>query len=371
MNLEKITKNIWRALNAYRAINDLPDSVVFLDSRGFVKRANQKAMECFGCSNSYIKIEDFIKEGLSVVKESVNNNSPVSATAIIPGREFYVEITARRTDDGFCIAIRDLAKLTSEIKKEEKVTKFNNEKNAMLIKVENDIKSPINSIIGFSQGLLTGLAGKLTEKQEKYIKIINTNSLDLNDYISRLMNFTYAESSLYEPDYRNFDVVEIVKNVIKKYSPIIEEKKLSFDFDYSKADKRIIYNDQKAFKNFFNDILEYSVLNTDSGYISIKIKEPDNNTAVRFGLDSADLIRGYMHISIKDTGVGIAEDEIKHACDPYSQLDKGKKNLLRAFSLGTASILVKRMCGNIYIASESMRGTAFDVLIPVEKDIHE
>ncbi len=370
MNLEKLAKNIWWALTAFRAINDLPDSVIFVDSDGFVKRANRKAVECFGLvfdESSILKIEDFIKEGMEPVHNSIKYQKPVAATAMIPGREFYVELNAAKKGNCFCVTIRDLTRLTNEIVTEEKIAKFNNEKNAMLVKLEGDIKSPINSILGFSQGLLDGLGGELSEKQAKYIKIINSNSNDLYHFMDKLLEFTYVESSLYEPVYQNFDIVEMFKAVIKDFDAEVAAKKLVFDFDYEGIDKRTVYTDFKAIQKILRNILEVALSMTDSGYIIVKLKMPDEKTAARFGVASADLFKGYMHLSIKDTGMGIPEEDMKFLCEPYAQLESGKKNFLRALKLGTATILAKRANGNIFVSSEVMKGTMYDIVFPVEK----
>lgn len=50
---------------------------------------------------------------------------------------------------------------------------------------------------------------------------------------------------------------------------------------------------------------------------------------------------------------------------------KRKKYLLRAFQMGAASILIKRAGGYIYVRSEVMKGSRYDIIIPVEKGNHE
>ena len=55
--------------------------------------------------------------------------------------------------------------------------------------------------------------------------------------MDKFLEFTYAESSLYEPDYQKFDVVEALKAVIKDFEPAIDEKKLNFNFEYSGLEK--------------------------------------------------------------------------------------------------------------------------------------
>lgn len=374
MNLEKIVKNLWWSLTAFRTINNLPDSIIFIDFRGTIERANRKAYECFGFKiddENPIKIDNIIKNGLDIIESSIKSGKPVIATAVIPGREFYVELNATKRNGGYCLAVRDLTRLTDEVATEEKIAKFNGEKNAMLVKLEGDIKSPITSITGFSQGLLDGIGGELTEKQAKYIKIINNNSNDLYHFMDKFLEFTYAESSLYEAQFQNFDIVETIKNIVKEYNPIIEQKKLSLDFDYDSIDKRTIYSDAKALPKIVHNILEVAVGMTETGYISINLKNPDERTALKFGVAAPEMLNGFIHLSIKDTGAGIPEEEMRYLCEPYAQLEKGKKNFLRSLNLGTSTILTKRAKGSIVINSEVMKGTTYDIILPIEKEINE
>lgn len=374
MNLEKIVKNLWWSLTAFRTINNLPDSIIFINFQGTIERANRKAYECFGFKiddENPIKIDNIIKNGLDIIESSIKSGKPVIATAVIPGREFYVELNATKQNGGYCLAVRDLTRLTDEVATEEKIAKFNGEKNAMLVKLEGDIKSPITSISGFSQGLLDGIGGELTEKQAKYIKIINNNSNDLYHFMDKFLEFTYAESSLYEALFQNFDIVETIKNIVKEYNPIIEQKKLSLDFDYDSIDKRTIYSDAKALPKIVHNILEVAVGMTETGYISINLKNSDERTALKFGVAAPEMLNGFIHLSIKDTGTGIPEEEMRYLCEPYAQLEKGKKNFLRSLNLGTSTILTKRAKGSIVINSEVMKGTTYDIILPIEKEINE
>lgn len=97
---------------------------------------------------------------------------------------------------------------------------------------------------------------------------------------------------------------------------------------------------------------------TETGFIYVKLSHPNEDTS-------------FIQISLRDTGIGVAEDEMKYLCEPYAQLGKGKKNLLRALNLGTSSILIKRANGIIDIQSEVKNGTKFEIIFPIEKDQNE
>ena len=75
-----------------------------------------------------------------------------------------------------------------------------------------------------------------------------------------------------------------------------------------------------------------------------------------------------MQISIRDTGSGVAPEDMKYLCEPYAQLEKGKKNFLRALKLGSASILIKRANGLFDVNSELRSGTKYEIVLPIEKE---
>ena len=76
-----------------------------------------------------------------------------------------------------------------------------------------------------------------------------------------------------------------------------------------------------------------------------------------------------MQITITDTGIGLQETEMDGLFEPYNQLDRtNKKNIVRSISLGTANILARRINGIVWAESEVMKGTTFNLIIPIEKD---
>lgn len=372
MNLNKIAKKLWWTITAFKTIDNLPDAVVFVDTKGFITRFNKKASEVFKLIDSKgapaIEFDSIVKDGMSYIRTSLQNAKPVLATATILEESFYVELNVSDSKSGYCVILRDMTKLTKEIVNEDKTLRFNNEKNAMLAKLEGDIKSPITSISGFSQGLLDGLGGELTEKQAKYVKIINSNAEDLHHFMDKLLEFSYAESSIYESDYHNFDIVETIKAIMKDVENEIADKKLEFEFDYEELEKRAIYTDANAVKRIIRNVLEVALSMTETGFINIKLSYPDETTATKYNPEiTAEKQKSFIQITIKDSGAGVAEEDMRYLCEPYAQLEKGKKNFLRALKLGSASILTKRANGIIGITSEVMRGTKYDIILPTEK----
>ena len=104
----------------------------------------------------------------------------------------------------------------------------------------------------------------------------------------------------------------------------------------------------------------------ESKNIEIFVSQPNDESFITYGLDEG---RKYAQIKIKTSNVVILQNEIKNICNPYANVDKGKKQLLRSLRLGIASILVKRINGFFNISCDN--GNLFSIIIPVQKDEDE
>ena len=302
---------------------------------------------------------------------------PATRTPIIAGaftstaREFFIELNAKKYHGSFIVTIRDITAMTNILTNAEKTSQFNKEKNAMLVKLANEIKSPINSIVGFSQALIDGIGGEINEKQDKYVKIINKNSNDLLYFMEKFIEFAYAESTLYEYDFQTFDIVNAIQNVIRGNDLAISAKGLTVNFDYEEIVKRAIYSDEKSLKTILQNLLETSIKLTDTGSISFKAFYPSEELVKSLRAFENVKVESLIQISISDTGIGLQETEMDGLFEPYNQLDKqNKKNMVRSISLGTSNILAKRLQGIVWAESEVMKGTTFNLIIPIEKDFH-
>ena len=118
--------------------------------------------------------------------------------------------------------------------------------------------------------------------------------------------------------------------------------------------------------------METSIKLTDTGSISLKLTYPDEELVKSLRIFENVNPASLIQISISDTGIGLQETEMDGLFEPYSQLDRqNKKNIVRSICLGTANILARRINGIVWAESEVMKGTTFNLIIPVEKCINE
>lgn len=366
MNFNQLKKNINSLFASSKIFENFPDMIIYIGSDGVVKEANKAAVNFFGPLEN-ITINEFLTDGMKSIKDSIKHKKSVLVHSKSKDND-YLELSASKIGDDCCISLRDNTLQINENKKKDGIEKFNNDKNAMLVHLENDIKSPLNSIIGFSQGLVDGIGGEITQKQDKYLKIILNNANDMRDFTDKFLDFTYAESLLYEPEIKKFDVISAVKDVLKDHEALMFQKNIEPEFDYSTIDVRYITADYKAFKKAFENILEVSISLTQNGKIFLRLSYPDEESGITYGLEED---KRYIQLSIKDTGLNLTPEEMEYICNPYAKTDKGRKVFVRSLRLGIASILIKRSEGFFAINSESGQGNFYNLIIPEIREENE
>ncbi len=365
MNFEKLGKSLKWFFTSSTIIEKFPDMVLFMDSDGVITDLNRKAQNYFQLSGN-ITINEVLYDGMKTIRDAVKTKKAVLTKTKYPEDGKFIEVTATKIDRNYCISIRHATPQTSDENAKTDIEKFNNEKNGMIVKLENEIKSPLNSITGFSQGLVDGIAGELSEKQSKYLKIIHSNAGDLSEFLYKFIDFSYAESILYEPEVKKFDIISEIRAISKNIKH--DEEKIKIELNYENIENRWVNTDYKAIKSIFENILETSIQTMEKGRTEILFGYPDDEDFITYGLDDN---KSYLKIIVSDNGNGFAPDEIEHICNPYNQTNQNHKNFVRSLKLGIAGIMIQRLQGNFNINSDIKKGSIYNIIIPIEREENE
>ena len=367
--------NLLAKLNPNAILKHLPVAALVIDSQGSILWANENAAAMFESPKSLLKkhtIDELVINGLESIKSASSKDSPVATAAIsLAEQEFFVEISAVENGDNYFVTINDTTAITNFLSTAEKSGKLNKDKNQMIYRLTTELKSPIQSIQGFSKALLDGLGGELTEKQAKYARIISKNAVDYLYFMDKFIEFAQTESMCIPLNLQIFDIVNFMQNIIKANDSLFNMKNIKVSFDAEEITKRAIYSDENLMKIILQNILEASVKLTDLGLIDIKLSYPDlvevrqNNIKVREGQTE----NSFMKLSVVDTGVGYTESDLEDLLEPYVHINRSnRKNLVRTFGLGSVQNAVKALGGSLTIRSEVMQGCVITIILPIEKE---
>lgn len=350
----------------------LPDGVVLITPEGTIQWANEVAGQLFPQKTNLINtnIDDLLDGGVNAIIAAAGTKKPSIAKFI--NSDEYVEITAKEIEGAFVVSLRDTTQkyktVNNIIEGHENSKKINTDKNAFLIKLANDLKSPLHSIIGFSQAIVDGLGGTVTDKQDKYLKIINKNSSDLLYFFNKLIELSQTESDLFEKEVKFFDIANAVTSIVKTNEQLYSDKKIEMSVNVLENTKKTIHSDEKAFRLMFQTLLETLIKAMDIGSIDIEISNADEEFLATHNIIGCSA----MAITVLSSSNTILESEIPTLFDPYAVIDKSnKRTVLRAISLACVRNVINYLHGIIWAETIPLKGTAFKMIIPFEKDTNE
>ena len=231
-------------------LSSIPDSVMLIDESGSIEWLNEQV--CFLLKtdrNGLLKqnIESFIEGGLNLIRQATTNSTAIGRLKTDLSKDLYVEITAKAVNTSYVVALRDVTKsyttVTNIMVEHECSKRSNNDKNNFLVKLSNELKSPIQSVIGFSQAMIDGLGGAMSDRQEKYVKIINKNSSDVLYLLDKIVDLAKTEANLFDYDFQIFDAVNTVQNVLKTFEPLAAAKNIELSLDTSDVIKKTIFSE--------------------------------------------------------------------------------------------------------------------------------
>ncbi len=354
-------KKILFRTNSIDVEKALPDALILCGKDGKIQWVNDVAAEIFETSKMHLltsNISDFIENPMNLISSSVIMHKPVITKFV--DKEIYFDMTVKEIAEGYVLDFRDAVQ-NSAIAQDDKTEEINREKNNFLLKLANDLKSPIQSIVGFSQAMADGLGGEMSEQQEKYIRIINKNSSELMYFVGKLLELSQTESALKEPEKKTLDVLALVNSVVRFNEQLYKGKEVKISIKPEEDFKKTISTDEEILKNILQDVLEIILKSVDMGEVAITLSNPDDEFISSKNLAPAQ----YTMISLSTSALLLSENDLECMFDPYTILDStNRKNVLRAMVLASVKNLVQSLNGIVWVESQILKNTSFNIIIP-------
>ena len=361
-------KKILFRTNEFDVEKALPDAVVFCNKEGKIQWVNDKAADYFETSKIHLltsNITDFIENALNLAATSIITEKPVIVKFV--DKEVYFDMTSKEINEGFVLDFREAGEASLGIieTSEEEYKEINREKNNFLLKLSNEIKSPLQSIVGFSQAMADGLGGNMSIQQEKYINIIKKNSSDLMYFFNKLLELSYTEVDAKLSEARTFDICSLVNTVVKFNEQLYKGKDIRWNVIQEEGFNRLMVSDEEIIKTVLQNIFEVVFKSIDMGEVSVKLSKPDEDFIQSKGL----LTNNYVMISISSSSLLLSELDLESMFDPYKIIDtSNRKNLLRAMILACVKNYVQLLNGAVWVESQILKNTSFNILLPQENN---
>ena len=227
-------------------------------------------------------------------------------------------------------------------------------KTEFLSNMSHDIRTPMNAIVG-----LTAIAGANIENPDKVIECLGKTtkaSRHLLGLINEVLDMARIESGKMSLAEEDFNLPELVDNLITLTKPSIDEHRHNFEVHVDRIEHEAVCGDslriQQVFVNLMSNAIKYT---PDGGNITFSIKEKPNGFSEL----------GCYEFSIADNGIGMTPEFQKIMFEPFSRADDHRTTKVQGTGLGMAITqnIVNLMNGSIKVDSAPGKGTTITVTI--------
>ncbi len=260
-------------------------------------------------------------EGLFVFRPAVNQ------------LQVYIEEKAKSQEQAIKMAkeAQSLAKLKSDF----------------VANMSHEIRTPMNAILGLSHLMLQT---ELAPKQTDYINKIKTSGRSLLRLINDILDFSKIEAGKLVLEKIDFDLESVLENVTNLVGLKAEQKKLEFLFEIEPDIPWFIKGDSFRLEQVLVNLATNAVKFTEKGEVIIRVT-----------LQEITQEQISLHFSVKDTGIGLTQEQINNLFEFFHQADNSTTRKYGGTGLGLAisKRLVTMMNGQIWVESEPAKGSNF------------
>lgn len=238
--------------------------------------------------------------------------------------------------------------------KDEGGGKAASQKLDFLAKVSHEVRTPLNSILGFTELMLEERLGAIGNARYKgYVEDIHQSGLYALSLLNDLLDISKIEAGKFELDFTAVELSELVEACAGSLQPLASRERILLRTSLAPSLPSVLA-DRRRLKQVLLNLLSNAIKFTNEGGQVIV---------------SANRIEGgELRLRVRDSGVGMTKDEIAFAMQPFHQLDTSpRKQTGTGLGLPVTKALVDANRARLVLTSERGAGTCADVIFPPER----
>ncbi|MBO3462395.1 ATP-binding protein [Aetokthonos hydrillicola Thurmond2011] len=373
--LANAQKLIEQERQRYQELFDFaPDGYLVTDCDGKILEANRAAV-------NLLKVSKKMLTGKLVINFILNEDRRAFRTQLLQLRkmgqiqEWEVRLQPRQ-DEQFCCSINVatvydhednplglrwlLRDITARKQAEEQLGSIQLQnlqlqeatriKSQFMSVMSHELRTPMNAILGFSQLLLRRYYHLFPPELRTMVEKIINSGKHLLALIEDILDFSALEAGKVDLQLQEFNLVDLVTTTTQQLHFLAEQKNLTLAV-HTEIENPLIVNDSDRVRQILVNLLSNAIKFTDGGGILIELQE---------------LNQDRLTLTVRDTGIGIPEAELKNIFQGFWQLNQSTTRKYGGTGLGLAIVdkLLRLMNGTITVESKQDQGSTFRVVLP-------
>jgi signal transduction histidine kinase/GGDEF domain-containing protein len=220
----------------------------------------------------------------------------------------------------------------------------------------HELRTPLSTIKNAVQLILRGKAGEINQTQADFLSLAEKNINRLTNILNNLLDLSRIESGKIGMKFVEMDLKDPIDFSLSSLRPQTDEKSIHLKMEIPK-DVPFVYGDREKIEQILMNLIGNAIKFTpDGGEITVSAKlltQTGNSVA----------------ISVKDSGIGIPENQLDKVFEKFHQVDKSLNRSAGGTGLGLAITkgLVEAHQGKIWVESEVGKGSTFTFTLPISR----
>jgi signal transduction histidine kinase len=224
-------------------------------------------------------------------------------------------------------------------------------KSQFLANMSHEFRTPLNAILGYTNGLLRNVAGDLQVQQRRNVERIDSNAQNLLSIINDILDISRIEAGRMPLTVSDFALANLIKEVLTEVEPLIVRSKLVVDSRVAE-DLPSVVSDRQKMKQILINLVTNALKFTPQGSVTVAVEHRPEDDRIL--------------VSVQDTGIGIAAQDQEAIFEDFRQADNSPSRPYTGAGLGLAICrrLTVMLDGTLGVQSRPGEGATFTLAIP-------